>query len=251
MGPMGPPPGRKQTGPIVAGAVLVVILLAGGVLYYASRGDDSPGAKPGTPSAASARKAPSAPPAAPPPSYATMPNPCTAVGDTLPADVRSVKPHPFEDTCRWEQLRGDRSRSLEVELKLEKTDPDPGLATSGTDAAIKDFADDLAYAANQHDNGGYQQNPARFKGLGDEAYAARAFNLISAGRTEATAISYDMGGAAVEVRKLNVTIAVKWRGGDYPPSVRGRRKLKGSVFPYEQAKRQAIEIVKAVMSKLS
>jgi hypothetical protein len=221
-----------------------VVLLAGCVLYFASRGDDSPAAKPHASAPAT-----TAPPAAAPPSYTTMPNPCTAVGKTLPADIRSVKPHPFEDTCRWEQLRQDRSRSLEVELTLEKADPNPGLATSGTDAAIKDFADDFTYAANQKENGGYQQFPKRFSGLGDEAYAARAFNLISAGRTEATAISYDMGGAAVEARKLNATITVKWRGGDYPPSVRGSRKLKGSVFPYEQAKRQAIEIVKAVMAE--
>jgi hypothetical protein len=236
---------------IIAGIALVVILVAaGGVLFYNSGGDGSPAAKPGTPSGAQARTTPSGSPAPPPPSYATLPDACTAVGNALPADVRSVKPHPFEDTCRWEQLRKDRSRSLEVEQKLEKADPNPGLATSGTDAAMKDFADDLAYAADQHENGGFQQNPKRFSGLGDEAYAARAFNLISAGRTEETAISYDMGGAAVEVRKLNVTITVKWRGGDYPPSVRGSRKLKGTVFPYEQAKRQAIEVIKAVMSKL-
>jgi hypothetical protein len=245
-GPPGPPPGRKPTGPIIAGiGLLAVLLTGGGVLYYTSRGDDT-AAKPA--STAAARTTPPAVP--PPPSYATLPDPCEAVGSALPADIRSVKPHPFEDSCRWEQLRQDRSRSLEVELKLEKADPNAGLATTGTDAAIKDFAEDLAYAANQHDNGGYQQNPRRFTGLGDEAYAARAFNLISAGRTEATAISYDMGGAAVEVRRLNVTITVKWRGGDYPPSARGGRKLKGTVFPYEKAKRQAIEIIKAVLGEL-
>lgn len=227
-------------------AALVVIavsaagaLLLGGLLLVHS-GTDTPSlASGGTP----------VPPGLPvSPEYAALPNPCTAIGPALPKDVQAVRPHRFEDSCTWQLLRTDRSRSLDVDMQLERTDLE--LGSSGSVEAARDFADDLAYAGDGSRNGGFEHDPERLDGLGDEAFAAPASNLVLAGRTERTARSYDMGGAQVEVRRRNVVVTVKWRGADYPPAVRGTRHLAGRRFAYPDARRQAIVVANALLGAL-
>ena len=124
---------------------------------------------------------------------------------------------PLGELVYVELLRPERSRSFEVALQLARSGPN----TSGTVQAAKSFADDLAYTGDARRNGGFVRNPERLSGLGDEAFAAQASNLIVSGRGETTA--YDLGGAMVEVRRRNVVLTVKWRGADYPASVRGRQ----------------------------
>jgi hypothetical protein len=215
---------------IIAAVGLMAILLVGGLVFLRSGGR--------TPSPAGVR---------PPVEYAAVPDPCTAAGAALPADVRSLKPRHFEDLCTWELLRPDRSRSLEVEFRLEKTSPQD---SSGTVKAAKDFADDLGYASDGSRNGGFENNPERVDGLGDEAFAAQASNLVVSGPTEPAAKAYDMGGALVEVRRRNVVLTVKWRGADYPPGARAHRKLVGRRLTYPDAERQAMSVVTAVMGRL-
>jgi hypothetical protein len=180
--------------------------------------------------------------------YASLPDPCAAVGPALPQDVRSVRPLRTGNSCGWRLLRTDRSRSLDVDLQLEETDP--ALGTSGTVEAARDFADDLAYAADGGRNGGFERAPERLDGLGDEAFAAFASNLVVWGRTERSARSYDMGGAQVEVRRRNIVITVKWRGADYPPAVRGRKRLAGTRLAYRDARRQAVVVADALLRAL-
>jgi hypothetical protein len=175
--------------------------------------------------------------------YASVPDPCQA---PLPPDVRTVKPRRFEDSCTWELLRPDRSRSFEVAFQLSRS----AAGKSGTVQAAKTFADDLAYTADARRNGGFESDPERLSGLGDEAFAAQASNLLVSGRTEQTATAYDMAGAVVEVRRRNVVLTVKWRGADYPASVRGHRKLVGTRLPYPDAKRQAISVVGTLLTRL-
>jgi hypothetical protein len=240
--PMPPPapPQRDARGPIIAAAVAVALLLIAGlgVLIYQG-GQLRPVAGPSA--------QPSTSPSSSMPVYTTLPNPCTAPGNAVPADVRSVKPHNVADSCHWQILRPDRSRYLTVEVTLEK---DEDFSGTGTDKAAKDFADDLAYAGDSVQNGGFVSDPVPLSGLGDEAFAARSFNLIEEGPTKRTATSYDMGGAQVEARRRNVVVTVKWQGGDYPPSVRGKKKLAGRQLPYAQAKQQALAIVQAVLATL-
>jgi hypothetical protein len=216
----------------------VAVVLLVGVLVFSRSGGNGPSFASGTPR-----------PAVPPgPEYASLPNPCEAVGKALPEDVRSVRPRRFENSCTWQLLRPDRSRSLDVDLQLERTEA--GQATSGTVEAARDFADDLAYTADRSRNGGFEGDPERLDGIGDEAFGAQSSNLIVSGRTERTARSYDMGGAQVEVRKRNVVVTVKWRGADYPAGVRGRKKLVGMRFPYPDARRQALFVAGALLNRL-
>lgn len=180
--------------------------------------------------------------------YTSLPDPCAAAGPVLPQEVRPARPIRAENACAWELLRTDRSRSLDVDLRLERTDP--AIGASGTISAARDFADDLAYAADAGRNGGFQRDPERVDGLGDEAFAAAASNLVVSGRTKRSARSYDMGGAQVEVRRRNVVITVKWRGADYPPAVRGRKRLTGTRLAYDGARRQALAVAKALLAAL-
>jgi hypothetical protein len=223
-------PSRDRRTLVIALAGLMAILLVGTLAFLRSGGS---GPSP-------ARALPSV-------EYATVPDPCTAAGPALPADVRSLKPHRFEDLCTWELLRPDRSRSLEVELRLEKT---AAAGSSGTVTAAKDFADDLGYASDSGRNGGFESSPERVDGLGDEAFAAQASNLIVSGPTEKSAKAYDMGGALVEVRRRNVVLTVRWRGADYPPGAREHKKLVGRRLTYPNARRQAISVVTAAMGRL-
>jgi hypothetical protein len=232
------PPRQDARGPIIAAAVAVALLVTAGLVVLLYQG--------GQVSPPSAAK-PSARPSSSTPVYASLPNPCTAPGNAVPADVRSVTPRNVADSCHWEILRPDRSRNLTVELTLEK---DESFSGPGTAKAAKDFADDLAYAGDPGKNGGFGSNPERLSGLGEEAFAAWSFNRIEEGPTKQTATSYDMGGAQVEARQRNVVVTVKWQGADYPPSVRGNKKLVGRRFPYAEAKQQAIAIVQAVLTKL-
>jgi hypothetical protein len=211
-------------------AVLMAILLVG-TLAFLRYGDSDP---------SPARALPSV-------EYVAVPDSCTAAGPALPADVRSLKPHRFEGLCTWQLLRPDRSRSLEVEFRLEKTE---SSGSSGTVKAAKDFADDLGYAADSGRNGGFESDPERVDGLGDEAFAAPASNLIVSGPTEQSAKAYDMAGALVEVRRRNVVLTVRWRGADYPPGARGHKKLVGRRLAYPDARRQAMSVVTAAMSRL-
>jgi hypothetical protein len=149
--------------------------------------------------------------------------------------------------CTWELLRPDRARSLEVEFRLEKT---ASQGSSGTVKAAKDFADDLGYASDGSRNGGFENNPERVDGLGDEAFAAQASNLVVSGPTEKNAKTYDLGGALVEVRRRNVVLTVRWRGADYPASARGARKLVGRRLTYPDARRDALSVVNAVLGRL-
>jgi hypothetical protein len=175
--------------------------------------------------------------------YSSVPDPCAA---PLPREVRTVKARRFEDSCSWELLQPALSRSFEVAFQLSSS----VRGTSGTVTAAKSFADDLAYTADPNRNGGFEHDPERLSGLGDEAFAAQASNLIVSGHTEQSATSYDMGGAEVEVRRRNVVLTVKWRGADYPASVRGDRKLVGRRLPYPEAKRQAMSVAGTLLSRL-
>lgn len=175
--------------------------------------------------------------------YASAPDPCAA---PLPPEVRTVRPRRLEDSCAWELLRPDRSRSFEVAFQVSSS----VQGTSGTVAAAKNFADDLAYTADPTRNGGFEHDPERLSGLGDEAFAAQASNLVVPGHTEQSATAYDMGGAEVEVRRRNVVLTVKWRGADYPASVRGHRKLVGTRLSYPAAKRQAMSVAGTLLSRL-
>jgi hypothetical protein len=175
--------------------------------------------------------------------YATAPEPCAA---PPPADVRTVRPRRFEDSCTWELLRPDRSRSFEVSLQLVRA----AAGVSGSVQAAKSFADDLAYSSDTGRNGGFERDPEHLTGLGDEAYAAQATNLIVSGRSERTATSYDLGGAKVEVRSRNVLLTVTWRGADYPAGVRGHRRLVGTRLPYPDAKREAMSVAGLLLRRL-
>jgi hypothetical protein len=223
-------PSRDRRTLVIAAAGLMAILLVGGLAFLRSGGS---GPSP-------ARVLPSV-------EYAAVPDPCTAAAPSLPADVRSLKPRRFEDLCTWELLRPDRSRSLEVEFRLEKT---AASGPSGTVKAAKDFADDLGYASDSGRNGGFESNPERVDGLGDEAFAAQASNLIVSGPSEKSAKAYAMGGALVEVRRRNVVLTVRWRGADYPKGAREHKKLVGRRLTYPDARRQAISVVTAAMGRL-
>jgi hypothetical protein len=209
----------------------VIIVL---VAVLTLSGGDGPTIVAGTPTAAA--------------EYAALPDPCAVTGPALPADVRSVRPRRFETFCSWELLKPDRSRSLNVDLRLEPTEP--GQGTSGTVAAGSDFADDLAYTADRGRNGGFESDPERLTGLGDEAFAAQTSTLLVAGDTKRTARRYDMGGAQVEVRVRNVVVTVKWRGADYPPGARAHAKLVGTRLTYEDARRQAVLVAGAMLARL-
>jgi hypothetical protein len=211
-------------------AALVAILLVG-TLAFLRYGDGAP---------SPARALPAV-------EYAAVPDSCAAAGPALPADVRSLKPRRLAGLCTWELLRPDRSRSLEVEFRLEKT---ASSGSSGTVRAAKDFADDLGYAADSGRNGGFENNPERVDGLGDEAFAASSSNLIVSGPTEQSAKAYDMGGALVEVRRRNVVLTVRWRGADYPKGAREHKKLVGRRLTYPDARRQAISVVTAALGRL-
>lgn len=175
--------------------------------------------------------------------YAAVPDACAA---PPPADVRGVRPRRFEDSCTWELLRPDRSRSFEVSFQLVKA----SAGVSGSVQAAKGFADDLVYSADAGRNGGFERDPEHLTGLGDEAYAVQATNLIVSGHGERTTTSYDMGGAGVEVRSRNALLTVTWRGADYPASVRGRRKLVGTRLPYADAKRTAMSVADLLLRRL-
>jgi hypothetical protein len=230
-GPVAPgDPSRDRGTLVIAGAGLMAILLVG-TLAFLRYGGSAP---------SPARALPSV-------EYVAVPDSCTVAGPALPADVRSLKPHRSEDLCTWELLRPDRSRSLEVEFRLEKT---ASSGSSGTVKAAKDFADDLGYATDSGQNGGFESNPERVDGLGDEAFAVPASNLIVSGPTEQSAKAYDMGGALVEVRRRNVVLTVRWRGADYPPGARGHKKLVGRRLAYPDARRQAMSVVTAAMGRL-
>jgi len=240
-------PGMSETEPVRSGPVRpdrlalvvaaagVTVLLVGFLLFFHSGGSD-PSFTTRTPRPAAG------------PEFVSLPDPCAAVGPALPADVRPVKPRRFENSCTWQLLRTDRSRSLDVDLQLERTRTD--LGRSGTIEAARDFADDLAYTSDRGRNGGFESDPEHLSGLGDEAFAAQASNLVVSGRTERTTRSYDMGGAQVEVRSRNVVVTVKWRGADYPPGVRGHKKLVGTRFTYPDARRQAVLVAGALLSRL-
>jgi hypothetical protein len=198
---------------LLGAAGVVVVLLVCGIVVLRSAGGTSPSV-PALPKALGS-------------DYTAVPDACGAVGKALPADVRPVHPRRVRDACTWELLRPDRSRSLEVEFQLEASEPRAGV--SGSVKAARDFADDLDYSADRDRNGGFERDPERIDGLGDEAFAAQTFNLTVSGADEKTAKSYDMGGAQVEVRRHNVVLTVKWRGADYPKSVRGDKKLVGKL----------------------
>jgi hypothetical protein len=223
-------PARDRRTLVIALATLMSILLVGTLAFLRSGGS---GPSP-------ARALPSV-------EYVAVPDPCTAVEPALPADVRPLKPRRFQDLCTWELLRPDRSRSLEVEFRLEKT---AASGSSGTVKAAKEFSDDLGYASDSGRNGGYENDPERLDGLGDEAFAARASNVIVSGPTEKSAKSYDMGGALVEVRRRNVVLTVRWRGADYPSGAREHKKLVGRRLAYPDARLQALSVVTAAMGRL-
>jgi hypothetical protein len=236
------PPGPRSRGPVVGALTALTLLIAtgAGVLLYHARPDDS---RP----AASSSPRPAGSPADLAPAYTRLPDPCTATAGALPADIRSVKPRRALDSCRWQLLRQDRSRILQVELNLKTDDPITGPGTAG---AAKVFAGDLAYAADTTQNGGYESSPERLTGLGEDAFTARSSNLIVYGRTEQEFTSYDLGGALAEARARNVVVTVTWQGADYPRGVRGHRRLTGQRLPYADAKRQAIAILRAILGKL-
>ena len=225
-------PSRDRRALVIATAGLVAILLVGGLAFLRSgRSGPSP-----------ARVLPSV-------EYAAVPDPCSAAGPALPADVRPLKPQRSQDLCTWELLRPDRSRSLEVEFRLEKTTASAS-GSSGTVKAAKDFADDLGYASDRGRNGGFESDPERLDGLGDETFAAQASNVIVSGPSEKSAKAYDMGGALVEVRRRNVILTVRWRGADYPPAARERKKLVGRRLTYPDTRREAVVVVTAVLGRL-
>ena len=228
-------PVRPDRVALVVATAGVSVLLAGFLLFSHS-GGNGPSFTTRTPRPATG------------PEFVALPDPCAAVGPALPADVRPVKPRRFENSCTWQLLRTDRARTLDVDLQLERTKT--ALGTSGTVEAARDFADDLAYTADRSRNGGFESDPEHLVGLGDEAFSAPSSNLIVSGRTERTTRAYDMGGAQVEVRRRNVVVTVKWRGADYPPGVRGHKKLVGTRLTYPDARRQAVLVASALLSRI-
>jgi hypothetical protein len=179
------------------------------------------------------------------PSYLKLPNPCTIPDGAVPADVRSVAPRHIADSCRWEMLRRDRARQLDVELTL-KTDDD--ILGSGVARAAEQYDDDVAYAADEKQNSGYESRPEPLPGLADTAFAAHATNLVISGPTERSAIAYEFGGAKVEARSRNIVISVSWQGADYP--AHGGRRLTGKNLAYGTAEKQAVTVLKAVLTSL-
>ncbi|MCO6011486.1 hypothetical protein NE236_41705 [Actinoallomurus purpureus] len=233
--PVRPTAGPRRTWivALLIAAVVAVVLGWTGALHK-TKGHDRPVAAPS-----------SAPPGPTGPEYATLPDPCTAAGDALPSDVRSVKPLRGGDSCGWSILHSDRSRTLEIVFDREDTDS----LGSGTAKVARNFDRDYAYAADTSENGGYEHDPERLGGLGDDAFAAQAFTRILAGPTKTTARSYDMGGAKVEARTRNVIITVTWRGADYPPGARDEKNLVGTRFAYPAARRQALAVMAAVLTR--
>ena len=223
-------PSRDRRTLVIAAAGLVAIVLVGGLAFLRSGGSG-----------------PSPDRVLPFVEYAAVPDPCTAAGPALPADVRSLKPHRYEDVCTWELLRPERSRSLEVRFRLENT---ASSGSSGTVKAAKDFADDLGHASDTGRNGGFESDPERLGGLGDETFAAQASELVVSGPTEKSAKTYDMGGALVEVRSANVIVTVRWCGADYPSGAREQKKLVGRRLTYPEARREAVVVVAAVLGRL-
>lgn len=232
-----PAPGRQvpvsRTVAVVVGAVAaaaaVVVglgMLAGGRTSHVPRIEAS---------------APSGPTATP---IATLPDPCAAVGDAVPPEMREVEPRRAGDSCRWERLRPERARVLEVSFTLHE----PGASGFGIPAATRHFAADYARAANTGP-GGNPDDPELLY-VGDEAFAARATDLVTAGSSERTAREYEVGGVQVETRLRNAIVVVTWQGADYPKSVRDGRRLTGDGIPYESAKQQAVVIARTALSRL-
>lgn len=224
--PPGPPPPGPSRRPMAAAVVATVAVVAvgGGALLLRDDG------RPAVPVRHAA------------PEFATVPDACLATEGTLPPAVRSVRPVRSVDSCYWKLLRADRSRTFEVSFKLETGQP--GTA-SGTAKARVELADDLAYAGDPARNGGFERNPVRLTGLGDEAFAAGAFNVLTSGHED-----FHMGGAEVEARLRNVIMTVKWRGADYPRRVRGKRRLVGRQLPFPIARDQAITAIHAALAEL-
>jgi hypothetical protein len=223
--PPDPPPAAVRRWPVAA-VVLTAVAVGGGALLL--RDDD----RRATPVSHAA------------PEFTRLPDACLAPGATLPPAIRPVRPVGGGASCYWKLLRADRSRTFEVTLKLETGGP--GTA-SGRAKARMELADDLAYADDPARNGGFERNPERLPGLGEEAFAASAFNVITSGRDTR---NHHMGGAEVEARLRNVIVTVKWRGADYPPSVRGKRRLVGRQLPYPVARDQAITVIRTTLAKL-
>jgi hypothetical protein len=221
--PPDPPPASPRRWPVAA-VVVAAVAVGGGALLLQ---DEDRRAVPVSHAA---------------PEFAALPDACLTLHAALPPAVRSVRPVGSGDSCSWKLLRADRARTFEVMFKLETGQT--GTA-SGTAKAGMELADDLAYADDPARNGGFERNPERLTGLGDEAFAAGAFNVITSGRED-----YHMGGAEVEARLRNVIVTVKWRGADYPPSARGKKRLVGRQLPYPVARDQAITVIRTALAKL-
>ena len=244
--PAAPPPPGPDRGLLIAmvTAAALVVVSGIGVLVYQS--------VPDTPRASDVPLPSLEPPTSPPPipsgpAFTKLPNPCTAPGKAVPSDVRKVKPRHVADSCHWEILRPDRARNLDVELTLERDDD---ILGPGTARAVKDFSDDVGYAGDAKQNGGYESGPEQLAGLGDAAFAAHSSNLIISGPSEHNATAYDLAGAKVEARRRNVIITVAWQGADYPSSSRGARRHVGTRFAYAKAKKEALAVLTALLADL-
>lgn len=233
--PPPPPPPSSYEGrrPLVLMAVVAAGLLLCGAIVLAYQ-QDRPRPVPGLSAL---------------PAYTRLPDFCAAPGNALPAGVRAAKPERLGDSCRWEILGPDRSRVFEIELRLESDGP-PGTGVSGTVKAIGDLAQDRFFVGDPVQNGGDFGDPEDLRGVGDEAFAAPGRNLVARGGSGQPVRSYVMGGARVEARARNAVITVDWQGADYPKSIRGKKKLTGTLLAYASARTQSIAAVETALAAL-
>lgn len=244
-GPYGQPRGPRHStayGPlIVVGVVVGVIALIGIVVVgvrLASGGSPSGGPQAG--SSHPATTSPSQRPSPSPTTYSTLPDPCS-LGSALPQRAKSLKADSGDyDTstdkvCQWEQYGSSGATDLDVTLSL----------SSDASEAQGTFGDDKSYDKTDDE---YKTDPVAVSGLGDEAYACTYRDDIVYGKSEASAKTYKIGGAKVEVRDRNAVVEIEWAAADYSDS--SGSVLSGTNLKYGQARDQAIKIAKYLIAGL-
>jgi hypothetical protein len=236
-----PAPPKRRVWPILVALLAIVLVgaLVAAIVYAVKSVSD---AAQNTLASSGPNRSPSAVASAEP-VFAQLPDPCV-LGQALPQQAASLKADPGNSTpdapfCRWQLLQNDRAVYLRIKLESAK-----GGKARDT------FAKELAYAGNTTENGGYRRNPTAVAGLGDEAFTAEAFSPITAGPSEAQAKTYEMGGAIVVVRARNVLIEVAWNGATYPAGAANGKVLRGTRFPYTQARDQAVAVARHLLSGL-
>ena len=244
---LNPHPQRPRRGPLlpvllISGTTLVILVVLGTIGLRVVQGHRHPHTA--TSHGASASASASASPAPTVEPYTQIADPCTLTG--LPAQVKSVKPEPFDEgtgskMCRWESYQGSGAADLEVRVKT-----DPGSDDQVSAAHQLLLGDEKGLSADT--NEGVPPNPQPVAGLGDEAFTAAFADEVVTGPDENHTVGYYFGGATVEARTRNVVIAVQWGAATYSnPSANPE---KGTNLTPAQATQQATAMIKTLLAQL-